>query len=55
MLVTIMALSLFYHTHKLKKRHHLIVDKCGCMNKFVGGIVNLAQIHEYIVQMLACD
>ena len=52
MAITITTLSLFYHTHKLEKiQHHLIVVECWWMNKFVGGIVNLAQIHENIVQM----
>ena len=53
MLAAIMALSLLCHTCKLKKRHHFIVDECGCVNNFVGDIVNLAQILEYIIQMIA--
>ena len=48
-----MALSLVHHTRMLKKNHHLIVVECGCMNEFGGGILNLAQIHENVVQVFA--
>ena len=42
MVVTTMVLSLFHHVRMLKKKHHLIVVECGCMNEFVNDIVNLA-------------
>ena len=51
--VTIMAVSLFCYTRKLKKIHHLVVDECRCVNEFVVGIVNLAHILENVVQMFA--
>lgn len=48
-----MAVSLFCYTRKLKKTHHLNVDGCRCVNKFVGGIVSVAHILENIVHMFA--
>lgn len=50
---TITALSLFCQTRELEKTHHLVVVEYGCMNKFVSGVVNLAQIIEHIIQMFA--
>ena len=50
---TPMLLHLFCNTRKLKKSHHLIVAKCRCMNELVSGIVNLAQIPEHVIQVLA--
>lgn len=47
----IIALSLFHDTHELEKTQHLVVANCGCVNKLVGDIVNLAQIPKHIVQM----
>ena len=46
---------LFCNTCKLKKLHHLIIAKCRCMNELVmiSGIVNLAQIQEHVIQVLA--
>lgn len=46
-----LALSLFYHTYKLEKTHHLIVVGCGCMNEFASGLVNLAKLLKDVVQM----
>ena len=51
--VIVTALSLFHHTCELKTLHHFIVIECGCMNGFVDGIVNLAQILINVVQMFA--
>jgi hypothetical protein len=53
MAITVTALSLFRHTCELKTLHHFIVVECGCMDEFVDGIVNLAQILENVVQMFA--
>lgn len=50
---TVTALSLFCQTRELEKTHHLVVVEYGCMNKFVSGVVNLAQIIEHIIQMFA--
>lgn len=50
--ITFNNLSLFCHTHKVDKIHHLVIVECGCMNEFVGDIVNLAKTLENIVQML---
>lgn len=51
MRVTIIALSLLRHTGKLKKMYHFVIVECGCMNEFVGGIANLAQIPKNVLQM----
>lgn len=46
--VVFMSLNLFRHTRKLKKTHDLVVAECGCVNKHVGDVVNLEQIHDLI-------
>ena len=44
MTFTIIVLSLFPNICELEKTHHLIVAKCGCVNKLVSDIVYLGQI-----------
>ena len=48
---TPMPLRLF--CNPCKKTHSLIVAKCWCMNEFVSGIINPAQILEHVIQVLA--
>ena len=47
----ITLVSLFCYTCELETTRHFVVTKYGCMNKGVGGVVNLVQIHEHKIQM----
>ena len=53
MAFTITTLSMFRHTRDFEKMHHVIIVECGFVNKLDSGVVNLAQIHEHMIQRFA--